>query len=256
MTNAVEPFVAKECKMFGSKVFTMSRRSILAGASASLLAGCAVTEQSSTNNPNILLPQTVTVAIETTQGTVQVALEVAAAPAVTAWFLALAEAGNFNGTKFFRSGHLAGQDPHPRFLEGGMLSPFVLGEVGSKPTTAAQAGLPTLSEWETTTQSGLLHSRGSVGLARDIIGDGSVIPDIVITLDTVSEFDDGSPYSPGAKGFPVIGYVTEGMELVDQIAATAREGTTYIPFLNGQIMSSPVEIVRVIRLGTLGVPVK
>lgn len=187
------------------------------------------------------------IGIDTDLGLIRISVDQRKAPKLAAWFLALIESGQFNGTRFFRSGYLAGQGNRPRFLEGGMLSRFILGEAGTQPTTAAQAGLSTLHDWETTRQSGLRHTSGSVGFARDIAGDGSVIPDLVITLEDVAEFDEGGGFSPGNLGYPVVGHVVSGMEIVRQIAAGPREGRTYIKFLNGQILTQPVTLKRVFR---------
>jgi len=129
-----------------------------------------------------------------------------------------------------------------------MLARFILGDAGTQPRTAAEAGLPLLRDWETTADSGLRHTRGSLGFARDILGDGSVAPDIFIALEDIPEFNFGSDYSPGKLGFPVAGRVVSGMDVVERIAAGPRSGKSYFAFLDGQILSNPVTLTRVARV--------
>jgi len=188
------------------------------------------------------------VAIETTEGRIEMLIERDRVPKVAAWFFGLVATGSFDETQFFRVGHLAGQPDRPRFIEGGMLSPYILGQKGNQPRTAAEAGVPLLRDWETTADSGLRHTRGSVSFARDIFGDGSVAPDFVITMADLPEFDHGAANSPGRLGFPVIGYVVKGMDVVDRIGARPRDGRTYIRMLDGQLLSEPVALKRVRRI--------
>lgn len=235
---------------------SISRRTAIAGALAIFASGCSAgTRQRGVDDAWKSANTTVT-ELQTTAGNIRIEVYTERAPKVAAWFLQQVDAKVLDGTKFFRSGHLQGQPPRPRFLEGGVLSPFLLGENGRKPTTAAEARLPLLYDWETTEASGLRHIRGSVSLARDITGQGGVLPDMVIALETVAELDAGGGFSPQNTGFPVFGQVVSGMEIVDAIAAQSRDGKTYVPFLNGQILSDPIEIQRVIRLQTdrIGVP--
>jgi peptidyl-prolyl cis-trans isomerase A (cyclophilin A) len=240
--------------MTGPSDSFLSRRAVLAAIAVAAAVACGPFALHAVHAQPTVDSNQVQVGIETDLGTIWIALEPAKAPKAAAWFLDLVAARQFDGTRFVRSGYLAGQGARPRFVEGGMLSSFILGEAGPMPADAAQAGLPLLRDWETTTQSGLRHSRGSVGLARDITGDGAVIPDIVITLETVAELDAGGGVSPGNTGFPVIGYVVSGMDIVDRIVAGARDGKTPVPFLKGQILSQPVAMQRVFRFDAAAKP--
>jgi peptidyl-prolyl cis-trans isomerase A (cyclophilin A) len=226
---------------------------MLIAAMASTVAACSTLPYSGAINGLAKQPDKQFVEIQTTSGRIIIEVLSAQAPKVANWFLSLVDTGLYDGTKFFRSGHLAGQPARPRFLEGGPLASFLLGERDVKPATVAESGLPLLRAWETTTQSGLRHERGSVSLARDITGDGSAAPDLVISLETIAEMDAGGGYSPQNAGFPVIGRVVAGMELVDAIAAGPREGQSYVPFLNGQILSQPVMIEKAVRMPLMAV---
>lgn len=189
----------------------------------------------------------VTIHVETSEGAISIVLNRAAAPKVVDWLLSIVDRGEFDGTAFYRVGHLAGEQVGPQFVEGGVLSPFLLGEVDRQPTTALEAGVPTLRDWETTAESGLRHRRGAVTLGRDIVGDGSVVPELVVLLKDVPGMDHGGGRSPGNLGFPVIGYVASGMPIIEGLQNQARDRQTYFPFLMGQILREPLRINRIRR---------
>lgn len=227
---------------------SFSRRAFLAGGCALSASACSSGSRPRGTGVARKAERVEMIELQTSAGNIRIEVRTDRAPKVAGWFLRQVDARVFDGTKFFRSGHLQGQPPRPRFLEGGALSPFLLGENGQRPATAADAGVPLLYDWETTEVSGLRHVRGSVSLARDITGQGGVLPDMVIALETVAEMDAGGGSSPQNSGFPVFGHVVAGMEIVDAIAGQPREGKTYVPFLAGQILSEPVQIQRIVQL--------
>lgn len=216
-----------------------------------LLAGCAAGGSRPGPARGAPAPRTVRVGIDTTLGSIEVDIEAALVPKVAAWFLGLVDRGAFDGTRFFRAGWVRGPSStpgKPRFIEGGMAAGVILGETGERAQSAAEAGLPLLRDWETTAVSGLRFTRGAFGFGRDIIGDGSVIPEMVIALEDVPEFDHGSAQSPGRLGFPVAGRVVAGMDVVDRIAARPLGGKTRFAVVEGQILSEPVVMRRVARI--------
>lgn len=186
--------------------------------------------------------------VETPRGSISIELNNAAAPKSVEWLLQIVDRGGFDGMAFYRVGQLSGtQGGGPQFVEGGVLAPFLLGETDRQPTTAVEAGVPTLRQWETTAESGLRHVRGSVSLGRDIVGDGAVLPELVILLEDVPAMDYGGGRSPGNLGFPVIGFVVSGMPLIDALQNEPRDRKTYIPFLSGQVLREPLRITRIRR---------
>lgn len=189
----------------------------------------------------------VTINIETSQGPISIVLNRAAAPKVVDWLLAIVDRGEFDGTAFYRVGNLAGDQGGPQFVEGGVLAPFLLGETDRQPVTAVEAGVPTLRDWETTAESGLQHRRGSVTLGRDIVGDGAVVPELVVLLKDVPAMDHGGGRSPGNLGFPVIGYVNSGLAIIEGLQDQVRDRQTYVPFLTGQLLREPLRIKRIRR---------
>lgn len=189
----------------------------------------------------------VAVKIDTDFGMIAIAVNVKAAPKIAAFFLSLIDRGQLAGRRFWRTGHLAGDTARGRFIEGGLLDRFVLGEGGPIPATIAQSGLPYLADWETTGQSGLRCRRGSVFLARDLTGGTHAVPDFVIALEDLPELDEGGSHSPGNTGFPVFGRVVSGLETAERIAALHPAETSAIPFLNGQVLAQPAAIRDVTR---------
>lgn len=229
-----------------SEIALPSRRYILAGLASTTLASCS----SLSRAPSLLKPETRTVSVITDAGTIGVQLANLAAPKTTSFFLDAVDAGHFNGRRFWRSGHLRGDDRRGLFIEGGPLDEYMLGERESLPETMATTGLPTLQDWETTGASGLDCSRGSVFLARDLFGDGSAIPEIVIANVDLPEFEEGGGRSPDNKGYPVFGRVEFGMDSVDHISSQPRRENGPVPMLAGQILVEPPLIQKIVRAQT------
>lgn len=183
--------------------------------------------------------QTVQVTFSTKMGDIEIDVYEEAAPETSAYFLEFAEQGAFNGKTIYRAGTLPDAPDNPRYIEGGMLSPFV-----SNPEirSMADTGLPMLDVLEHENITGLKIERGSVFLGRNVLGNGEVVPDFVIALGPLPEFEYGGYISPDQKGFPVFATVIDGMEIVDTISQRPRDGETHFPFLKGQVLTDPIEI--------------
>lgn len=183
--------------------------------------------------------ETVQVTFSTKVGDIVIDVYKETAPETSAYFLEFAERGAFNGKTVYRAGTLPGVPDEPKYIEGGMLSSFV-----SNPEirSMADTGLPMLDVLEHEHITGLKIERGSVFLGRNVLGNGEVIPDFVIALEPLPEFEYGGYISPDQKGFPVFATVIEGMEIVDAIARRPRDGETHFPFLKGQILTDPIKI--------------
>lgn len=210
-------------------------------ASATLVSAC----QSPGSHLN--RPRTQDYELQTSLGLIRFEVYPERTPLLASWFANLVSVGAFDGTKFYRAGHLAGDPPRPRFVEGGMLSPYLLGESPLKPATAEAAGIPTLEAWESTNISGLTHTRGSVSFARDITGRGYAVADLVMSLEPIPGLDAGGSASADQRGFPVFGRITAGLDIVEAIAAIPATRETYVPFLRGQILAQPIMIERLIE---------
>ncbi|MGB0906064.1 MAG: peptidylprolyl isomerase [Maricaulaceae bacterium] len=179
------------------------------------------------------------VRLSTDMGNILIEVNETAAPETSAYFLDFVDQGAFDDTAIYRVGFLADSPNTPKFIEGGMLSPFVQ---NSAIRSMADTNLPLLEVLEDTQTTGLKVERGVVFLGRNILGNGEALPDFVIALDHIPEFEHGGQRSPDGKGFPVFAKVVEGMEVVDQIALQARDGQTHFPFLQGQVLTEPIVI--------------
>lgn len=214
----------------------------LAALIVMLLASCA-TQQEPKARALVLVD------LVTSEGTITVALDTARAPRTAAFVLGLVDSGQLDGTRIYRAGWLAGRADGPRFIEGGMLDHLVLGEVATLPASPEQGGVPVLKEWDTTRQSGLSHVRGTVSLARDLMGSGDALADIVIITANQTELDEGGSHGFDTKGFPAFGQVVAGIEVADRIAGRAHDGRSAVPLLAGQVLRDPVLIERAERRG-------
>ena len=195
----------------------------------SFLFGCAAVQDS----------KTIDIRLSTQMGDIIIAVDQDAAPATSSYFLELVDQGKFDGTEIYRVGGLAESPDDLKFIEGGMLSPFV-----NNPAIKSMEDtkLPLLTEVEHTQKTGLKIERGSVFLGRNIMGNGEALPDLVIALADISEFEYGGSKAVDGLGYPVFAKVIYGMDVVDDIARKPRNGQTHFPFLQGQILTDPMTI--------------
>jgi peptidyl-prolyl cis-trans isomerase A (cyclophilin A) len=183
------------------------------------------------------------VIFETNLGNILIAIKSKQAPNTAEYFLSLIDEGNFNGTSFFRSGTTK-KEGESQFVEGGLVGEFIL---NGHLTSMKETNLPMLANYDSTGDSKLRHQLGTVSMGRDLLETGHVVPDIFICLDDIPSFDENLIVNPDSRGFPAFAKVIEGMDIVKKIASQERKGTTHIPFLQGQILTNPVTILRAYR---------
>lgn len=142
------------------------------------------------------LPETVVV-METTLGTIKIALHEAAAPLTTKNFLDYVNSGFYNNTIFHRV--------IPGFMvQGGGFT----ADLTQKPTNAAI---------KNEAANGLKNLRGTVAMARTSDVDSATDQFFINVVDnSFLDFVDTANY-----GYAVFGDVVEGMDVVDKIAAVA-----------------------------------
>lgn len=138
-------------------------------------------------------------------GTVTVQLDQTSAPITTENFIKLAESGFYNGLTFHR------------IMEGFMMQggdPEGTGMGGSDQTIVGEFSANGYD-------NDLSHTRGAVSMARSADYDSASSQFFIVHQD--STFLDGE--------YAVFGYVTEGMEVVDQICESAEptDGNGTIP---------------------------
>lgn len=178
-------------------------------AAVVLLTGQVTTVAS----PVSAAPKEVKIAIVTTAGTVEVALDPVRAPITTKNFLRLVDRKFYNGGTFFRV--------HPSFMiQGGNKTR----ETSQDPTIPLESPLTT----------GLHNVDGAISMART--PDPNSADSEFFICDGNQTRLDGAPGQPGYAAF---GHVIKNMDVVRQIARLPA---------SGEQLTTPVTIVRIQRL--------
>lgn len=138
------------------------------------------------------------VRMDTSLGTVLLALDAKAAPATVANFLAYVDKGFFNGTVFHR-----------------VIPGFMVQGGGYEQSMLHKTGMPPI---KLETAAGLPNDRGTVAMARTSDPD-SATSQFFINLVDNAFLNPG----PGNPGYAVFGKVLRGMEVVDAIAKVKTE---------------------------------
>jgi peptidyl-prolyl cis-trans isomerase A (cyclophilin A) len=155
----------------------------------------------------------VNVAIVTSLGTIDVALDPVHAPVTTKNFLKLVDRKFYNGATFFRA-----------------IPDFVI-QGGNK---AREAPGDTQIPLETPLKTGILNTDGAISMART--SDPNSATSEFFLCDGAQSRLDGSMTVPGYAAF---GHVTKNMELVRRIARLPVQGDQLV---------DPVKIIRISRL--------
>ncbi|QIG52793.1 hypothetical protein G6N82_00220 [Altererythrobacter sp. BO-6] len=179
--------------------------------------------------------ETVNVVLETTMGDITVALETERAPITAANFLRYIDQDRFDGSACYRAMHVSGGPQPSGFLQCGTQN-------------YPDRILPPIAH-EPTNETGLSHTDGALSMARfepgTATGDFSIMIRDQRGLDAVPD----SPDPERRPGFAVFGYVIDGMDVVHAIHATPRDPNKGEGFLKGQMLSQPVKILNVRRVG-------
>ena len=168
--------------------------------------------------------------IETTAGNITVALETERAPITAGNFLRYAEQGRFDGTTFYRAMSLDWEQPNGLIQAGTQNDPArILDPIMHEPTS----------------QSGVLHKRGTLSMAR--FEPGSATGDFSILL-RATPYMDADPASEDADrraGFAAFGHVVDGWDVVLAIHALPIDPDKGEGWMKGQMLANPVEIIDV-----------
>ncbi len=170
-------------------------------------------------------PGYIRVKLETSRGTIILALDQRRAPRTTANFMAYVDDGRLDGTNFFRSA---------RRKDAAKLG-FVEGGIG----TDARRTLLSIP-LEPTSKTGLRHVDGAISMARST-------PDSA--TGNFSLFVGAAPgmdARPGNPGYAAFGRVVAGMDVVKAILAEPTGGGSGV--MKGQMILKPVAILHAVRL--------
>jgi peptidyl-prolyl cis-trans isomerase A (cyclophilin A) len=174
----------------------------------------------------LALPATVRVRLETSAGTITLALDAKRAPRTTANFLAYVDDGRLDGTSFYRASRVTTR-PGEGLIQGG---------IG---TDVRRKLLPV--PFESTQQTGLSHTDGAISMARGTATDLANCNFSIMAGDRrYLDARDGSP------GYAVFGRVVGGMAVVKRILAMPTGGGSGA--MRGQMILRPVTINRAVRL--------
>lgn len=177
------------------------------------------------------LLDTVRVALTTTSGTIVLDLDVRHAPVTATNFVHYVDQHRLDGTTFYRVMRLPWGTPPNGIIQGGprgdpkrVLKPIV---------------------HEPTSQTGILHTAGTISMAR--LAPGTATGDFSILLSDLKGFDAGSnPNDPA--GYAAFGHVVEGMEVVRKIYDAPLSPTLGAGIMKGQMIAAPVRIVSAHRV--------
>lgn len=177
-------------------------------------------------------PPTVRVRLETSAGTITLALDAKRAPKTVAGFMEYVDDGRLDGTEFYRASR-SKVSPGQGFIQGG---------IGTNPRRKLPA-----TPFESTAQTGLSHVDATISMAH---GDSADIATCNFTL-LVGPLPwlDARPGSPGYAAF---GKVIGGMPVVKRILAQPTGGGTGA--MRGQMLVKPVIIKRAVRLDGVAKP--
>lgn len=187
---------------------------------------------------------TACVRFETEIGDVTVLVDLVRAPLAGGYFLEFVDSGRYEGATFYRAAALDGAT-ETQLVQGGILGGQL---AGTGPVDIAAQGIPLLRAFESTNQSGLRHQRATLSLARDLLDTNAVIPEFVIYLRDAPQVDANGTDRPDRRGYPAIGAVVAGLDVIESVAKRERGGATTISLLRGQVLTEPVRVLRATRV--------
>ena len=138
------------------------------------------------------------VVVETSLGNITIELLQSDAPKSVENFLAYVADGFYEGTVFHR-----------------VIQQFMIQGGGMNPDLSPK---PTRPPIENEARNGITNARGTVAMARTNIVDSATSQFFINTVDNARSLDHRG-LDPAAYGYAVFGRVTEGLDIVDAIAA-------------------------------------
>jgi peptidyl-prolyl cis-trans isomerase A (cyclophilin A) len=174
-------------------------------------------------------PATVKVALETSLGTITVAVEVERAPITAANFLRYVDQKRLDGTSFYRADPIQADFG---LIQGGTRNDpkRVLKPIPNEPTT----------------KTGLSNDNGAISMARG--GPGTATGDFFIIVGDMNALD-AKPDQPGDnEGYSVFGHVIEGMDVVHKIMGSPTDPNAGEGVMKGQMLLPKITILHAHRV--------
>ena len=185
----------------------------------------------------VVLPDTVRVILTTELGPITLDLDNKHAPVTTQNFVRYVDGKRLDGTVFYRVMRLEWGTPPNGIIQGG-------------PRGDPKRVLKAIAH-EPTTTTGILHTVGTVSMAR--LAPGTATGDFTILLSD-QPFFDAKPTEPDpstAAGYAAFGHVVAGMDVVRKIYDVPLSATLGEGFLKGQMIEKPVMIISARRVGLM-----
>ncbi|MBA2562229.1 MAG: peptidylprolyl isomerase [Chitinophagaceae bacterium] len=169
------------------------------------------------------------VSIETQFGKIHVALFPDKAPKSVAAFLSFVDQGLYKNSSFYR---VLKEENQPSSSFKSELIQGGIWETNNKKANTLK-GTP----HETTKQTGILHTNGTISLARTTPGTAS--SEFFICIGTQPSYDFGNSANPDGQGYAAFGKVVKGMDVLKKIHQQPENGEAFYP---------SVKIFNIIRL--------
>lgn len=164
------------------------------------------------------------VRLQTSEGTILLALEWDRAPKTTANFLRYVDEKRFDGTSFYRA----------------MKVSPALGLIQAGARNDPKRILPPVVH-EPTTRTGLSHVDGTISMAR--YAPGSATGDFFIVIGAMPSLDANPAGVGDNQGFAAFGHVVGGMEVVHRILDAPTAPDKGEGPMKGQMLAAPVQII-------------
>lgn len=176
-----------------------------------LLASCLFLlhcTSSKNSNPQLL--------IDTSYGEIEVELYPAKAPKTVAAFLSYVDSGFYTNSTFYRVVLLEGMSANANvgLVQGGIW----------QTNDKHHANVPGI-EHESTQQTGLSHTTGTISLARTTPGTAST--EFFICIGDQTQFNYGNTNPADGQGFAAFGKVIKGMQVVRSIQQQKKQGESF-----------------------------
>jgi peptidyl-prolyl cis-trans isomerase A (cyclophilin A) len=182
---------------------------------------------------------TVQVDMITALGTITLELYPDQAPVTVANFLRYVDEKRYVGAKFYRTVRPDNDhNPHGITVIQGGIDAAIQGGANHL------SSLPPIAH-ESTQATKLRHTDGTISMARE--APGTAGSEFFICIGDNPSLDFGGRRNPDGLGFAAFGRVIAGMAVVRQINMAASNAPTSEPYVRGQILEKPVEILKVRR---------
>ena len=172
---------------------------------------------------------TVQVSLQTSAGTIVLALEKERAPVTTANFLRYVDQKKLDGVTFYRTVKVT---PTIGFIQGGTRND-------------PKRTLPPIKH-ESSSATGVHAVDGTIAMARN--APGTAAGDFFILVGDEPTMDADPKATGDNQGFAAFGHVVEGMDVVRQIMDAATSPTQGVGVMKGSMIAAPIRIVAAKRV--------